>query len=173
MLPDLSNALTAAPALLGWLLLHASPEGVSAGYIVETECYLASDAASHSYRGKTPRTEIMFGPAGHLYVYFTYGLHHCLNIVTGPDGSGEAVLIRALQPVEGLDLMRSRRGPVTDRQLASGPAKLTQAMGVNRQLLPGFIPPAVTQSTRIGISHGTDKAWRFYITNNAFVSKRR
>lgn len=184
MKPDLSYALTAAPALLGWKFIHNSPEGITAGYIVETECYMASDAASHSYRGKTSRTEIMFGPAGHLYVYFTYGMHYCVNIVTGIDGSGEAVLIRALQPISGLELMHKRRGNISDIQLTNGPAKLTQAMGITRDhngktlfgngpfsLLPGVNPGKIVQTTRIGISRELEKPWRFYIADNPFISK--
>lgn len=182
---DLSSALNAAPALLGALFIHDSPEGLTSGYIVETECYTSTDAASHSFRGKTPRTEIMFGPAGYLYVYFTYGMHYCVNVVTGPEGQGEAVLIRSLQPVEGIALMRKRRGDVNDLQLTNGPAKLTQAMAINRshngaallrsdselKLLPGFEPNAITQTTRVGISRAKEKPWRFYITANAYVSK--
>ncbi|HUP26655.1 MAG TPA: DNA-3-methyladenine glycosylase [Candidatus Limnocylindrales bacterium] len=184
MKPDLSYALDAAPALLGWLFVHNTPDGVTAGYIVESEAYMATDAASHSFRGKTARTEIMFGPAGHLYVYFTYGMHYCVNIVTGPAGRGEAVLIRALQPVSGLDLMRRRRGDVPDKQLTSGPARLTKAMGINKthngtslingdafQLLPGIKPERIIQTTRIGISRATTKPWRFYIADNPYVSR--
>ncbi len=128
--PDLSHALRAAPNLLGWVLVHDSRDGTTAGIIVETEAYTAHDAASHSYRGKTARTEVMFGPAGHLYVYFTYGMHYCINVVTGAEGNGEAVLIRALEPIEGLELMKQRRGQTDELQLTNGPAKLTQAMGI-------------------------------------------
>jgi DNA-3-methyladenine glycosylase len=183
--PDLSDALKAAPALLGWLLVHDSPEGRTAGYIVETEAYTATDAASHSYRGQSARNQIMFGPAGHLYVYFTYGMHYCINIVTGKKGNGEAVLLRALQPVEGIVLMRQRRQQIEDLQLTNGPAKLAQAMGIGRrhngqplltkgniQLLPGQTPQAITQATRIGISQAKAVPWRFYITGNPYISKR-
>lgn len=179
------NAETAAPALLGRLFVHSSPEGVTAGYIVETECYTSTDAASHSYRGKTPRNETMFGPAGHLYVYFTYGMHYCANIVTGSHGDGQAVLLRAMQPIEGLDIMRRRRGMVADSQLANGPAKLAQAKGINRihngesvlsganfQLLPGIKPKQITITTRVGISQNTERLWRFYISGNTFISKK-
>ncbi len=181
---DLSYALDAAPALLGWLFVHNSPEGLTAGYIIETEAYMATDAASHSYRGKTPRTEVMFGPAGHLYVYFTYGMYYCVNIVTGREGNGEAVLIRAIQPVEGIELMHSRRKNKAANQLTNGPAKFAEAMGINRshngqsllgrgefQLLTGITPPSIIHTTRIGISRETEKPWRFYIANNSHVSK--
>lgn len=183
--PDLSDALQAAPALLGWQFTHESPEGLTAGYIVETEAYMAGDAASHTFRGENARNKIMFGAAGYLYVYFTYGIHYCVNIVTGQEGKGEAVLIRALQPTEGLELMRQRRGPKDDVQLASGPGKLAQAMGINKthngtpllgegsfRLVPGIIPSGITQTTRIGISQAIDKPWRFYITGNPYISKR-
>lgn len=182
--PNLESSLSAAPALLGWLLVHTSPEGTTSGYVVETECYNAEDAASHSFKGKTPRTEVMFGPAGYLYVYFTYGMHYCVNIVTGPEGSGQAVLIRALQPVDGLDIMRKRRGNVADTQLTNGPAKLTQAMAINKahngayvlgngefKLLSGLKPHTVRQTTRIGITKEIDKPWRFYIAGNPYVSR--
>jgi DNA-3-methyladenine glycosylase len=184
MKPDLKHALHSAVSLLGWTFVHNSLEGRTAGYIVETECYMSSDAASHSFRGKTPRTEVMFGPPGHLYVYFTYGMHYCVNIVTGPEGNGEAVLIRALQPIQGLNIMRERRGNVKEIQLTNGPAKLAQAMGISLdhngkdilgggefQLLPGIKPEKVIQTTRIGISRETQKPWRFYIAGNPFVSK--
>lgn len=182
--PDLSNALKAAPALLGCMLVHDTPEGRTAGIIVETEAYTASDAASHSYRGQSQRNEVMFGPPGHLYVYFTYGMHYCINIVTGQKGNGEAVLLRALEPVEGLDLMKQRRKKTDNLELTNGPAKLTQAMGISReqngqslltkgnlQLMPGIQPVEVTQTIRIGISQAKDMPWRFYISGNLFVSK--
>lgn len=145
---------------------------------------MATDAASHSYKGKTPRTEVMFGPPGHLYVYFTYGMHYCVNIVTGPVDSGQAVLIRALQPVDGIALMRKRRHDVTDKQLTNGPAKLTQAMAISRvhngapiltggqlQLQPGITPGNIVETTRIGITRETEKPWRFYIAGNPYVSR--
>ena len=165
-------------------MVHDSPDGITSGYIVETEAYMSSDAASHSFRGKTPRTEIMFGPPGFLYVYFTYGMHYCVNIVAGPDGSGEAVLIRALQPVDGVDLMKKRRGLLKTSQLTNGPAKLAQAMGFDRRhngefvlassspirIEPGIKPAKIVSSPRIGITKETDKPWRFYIADNTYVS---
>jgi DNA-3-methyladenine glycosylase len=161
-----------APQLLNKLLVH----GLCVGRIVEVEAYREDDPASHSYRGRTPRTEVMFGPAGHLYVYFTYGMHHCANIVTGRDGSGAAVLIRALEPLEGLDLMRRRRQGRGD--LADGPAKLCQAMGIGLEhngvdvcgndvvgLFDDGTPPPSTPlvGPRIGITKAVDVAWRWRV----------
>lgn len=154
--------------------------------IVETEAYHQTDAASHSYKGRTPRTDVMFGPAGHLYVYFTYGMHYCMNVVTGPEGEGSAVLIRAAEPLEGWASLRARRPGIADHQLTSGPAKLCKALGIDRQWNGHDLtqPPlilqqktsideaAVVQTTRIGISQAKDVPWRFYIADNSFVSKR-
>jgi DNA-3-methyladenine glycosylase len=184
MKPELYDATLAAPALLGWLLVHDSTEGRTSGYITETEAYMSSDAASHSYRGKTPRTEIMFGPPGYLYVYFTYGMHYCVNIVTGPEGNGQGVLIRALEPVDGIDIMAKRRGIMNEIGLTNGPAKLAQAMGFGRQhngqyalgdgsikLLPGNKPHKIVQAKRIGITREVDKLWRFYIEGSPYISR--
>lgn len=181
---DLNDAIKAAPALLGWLMIHDSPEGRTSGYIIETEAYMPQDAASHSYRGKTPRIEIMFGPPGHLYVYFTYGMHYFVNIVTGPEGVGQGVLIRALEPYEGMEIMESRRGLTDKTKLTNGPAKLAQAMGISRQhngryllgdgtirLLRGLKPEKIIQTTRIGITRDTDKLWRFYVADNPYISR--
>lgn len=160
-----------------------------AGRIVEVEAYRgADDPAAHSYRGKTPRTEVMFGRSGHLYVYFTYGMHWCANAVCGPQGAGNAVLIRALQPVAGLDLMYAAR-PLAknDRQLCNGPACLTQAMSISKlhngiDLVRGDAymvvddgtppPERPMQTTRIGISKAADYPWRWYVEESAYVSKR-
>jgi DNA-3-methyladenine glycosylase len=183
MLPDLSDALQAARTLLGWKFVHDSPEGRTAGYIVETEAYTMEDPASHAFGGPKVRNAAMFEPAGTIYVYFTYGMHYCVNIVTGAKGHGQGVLIRALEPVEGIELMQKRRKLDDIQQLTNGPAKLVQALGITRQhggshlthgtirLEPGFKPQEIVQTTRVGISKAVDQPWRFYVAGNRFVSK--
>ena len=169
-----SGAVNAAQTLIGWRLYVAEEDGTkTGGTIVETEAYSQDDAASHSYRGQTPRTEIMFGPAGYLYVYFTYGMHWCVNIVTGKTGHGEAVLIRAILPEEGVEHMQERRGNKPEHELANGPAKLCQALAITGadkgvKLNEGrflLLPPErayKTQATeRIGIKNDTHRLWRF------------
>lgn len=180
LLPD---GLSGAKNLLGWKLVHETSEGITGGYIVETEAYNQDDPASHAYGGPTPRNEAMFEEAGTIYVYFTYGMHYCVNIVAGPKGRGEGVLIRALEPVEGIELMRKRRGVEVDLMLTNGPAKLVQAMGITKELngatintgslklVPGFKPKEIVQTTRIGINKAVDQSWRFYVKDNLFVSK--
>lgn len=175
----LSNeAPQVARELIGWrLFVREVDGGLTGGVIAETEAYTQEDAASHSYRGKTPRTEVMFGPAGHVYVYFTYGMHWCMNIVTGQEGSGQAVLLRALAPETGIPRMLHRRGAVAETQLANGPAKLCQALGVTGVdngavlgrasgrfvLLPpdAAAPVRVQALPRIGIRKDTHRLWRF------------
>jgi DNA-3-methyladenine glycosylase len=142
------------------------------------------DPASHAYGGERVRNAPIYQEPGTIYVYFIYGMHYCMNIVTGAKGHGQAVLIRALQPTDGLELMRSRRGVVSDTQLTSGPAKLAQALAVTPALNgthvrhgqlwlePGITPREITQTTRVGISKAVDHPWRFYTTDNQFVSKR-
>ena len=174
-----------APRLLGCELVRELDGEMLRARIVEVEAYAQTDAASHSYRGQTPRTDVMFGPAGHLYVYFTYGMHYCCNIVTGPVGHGSAVLIRAVEPLEGLEVMRQRRHGLDDVQLTNGPAKFCQAFGIDKTLnghdLQGgelrleIKPPVaqtdIIQTTRIGISRAQDVPWRFYLKGNRFVSR--
>lgn len=154
------------------------------GRIVETEAYDQTDAASHSYRGRTPRTEVMFGPSGHLYVYFTYGMHYCMNVVCGPKGQGAAVLIRAIEPLEGIGIMMDNRGGKSGAALTNGPAKTCQALAVDRALnghdltqpplrlieQPAIDVSLVVQTTRIGITHAKDMTWRFYVRGNHYVS---
>jgi DNA-3-methyladenine glycosylase len=173
--PELSQAL------LGCTLVHNSPDGRTSGIIVETEAYSQDDAASHSSKGETPRTKVMFGPGGYAYVYFTYGMHYCFNVVSGPDGHGQGVLIRALEPVEGIELMVSRRGRETD--LCNGPAKLVQAMGISKSdygkpLFEGNLyiterqfKPEIRVGPRIGITQAMDVPWRFWIKDNPHVSR--
>lgn len=177
--------LTVARDLLGHLLVHETPEGVTVGRIVETEAYRgADDPASHAYR-LTPRSGIMAGPPGIAYVYFTYGNHYCVNVVTEPEGRAAAVLLRAVEPVEGIDLMAARRGTADLRLLASGPGRLTEALGVTRRhngwdltRPPLFIADGrpgrrrIATSSRIGIRRAVGRPWRFYLTDSAYVSRR-
>ena len=181
----LQPTLEVARALLGHLLIHETDEGVTAGVIVETEAYLTGDPANHASRGKTARNAAMFGPPGIAYVYQVH-THHCLNAVTAPEGVGEAVLIRAVEPIEGIGVMQRRRGVTDIRLLTSGPGRLTQAMGITlaQNFCPlyegrlrivqgeGVPPERVTQTTRIGIRLWADKPWRFCVKGNPFVSKR-
>jgi DNA-3-methyladenine glycosylase len=169
------DAPSVAPLLLGKLL---EVDG-AAGRVVEVEAYTADDPASHSVRGRTARNASMFARAGTLYVYLTYGLHHCANVVTGPVGDGQAVLLRAVLPVRGLDDMRRRRMGRPDRALTDGPGKLCQAFGITRAadgldlcdpsssvrlLEDGTPPPEVPLvSTRIGISVARERPWRWRV----------
>jgi DNA-3-methyladenine glycosylase len=152
--------------------------------IVETEAYDQTDAASHSYKGKTSRTDVMFGPAGHSYVYFTYGMHYCCNVVVGESGYGAAVLIRAVEPIEGEDVLARRRGNKAGVDMLNGPAKLCQALGIDKAMnghnlrkaplrlrVQPELKEEIITSTRIGISQATDIPWRFYIKNSPYVSR--
>ena len=176
-------AIEVARALLGTVLVH----GTTSGKIVETEAYLGlQDRAAHSWRGITPRTRVMFGEPGHAYVYLIYGIYECLNVVAEPEGSPGCVLIRALEPLEGIQRMRRRRpGARGIEDLANGPGKLTLAMGITRRHngadftsgpltihppeRPGKIRIGV--SPRIGIQHCADWPLRFFIEGNRFVSR--
>ncbi len=174
--------ITVARELLGCLLVHRTPEGITAGRVVETEAYLQGDPACHAAKGMTPRNSVMFGLPGYAYVYFTYGMHYCFNVVSAPEGVGEAVLVRALEPVTGMTVMQRRRGRQNVRELCSGPAKLTQAMGIarkhNRQdltsgdlfLCPGDTNSAIVTTTRIGIKEGAELPLRFYLQDNIYIS---
>jgi len=175
----------AAPRLLGCLLVRELNGQRLIGRIVETEAYHQTDAASHSYHGRMPRTDVMFGPAGHLYVYFTYGMHYCMNIVCGLEGEGTAVLIRALEPVEGTGLMAEKRNGKSGVELTNGPAKVCQALAIDKtwnghdlhdtpvQLVvqPALRSEQIVQTTRIGITKAADVPWRFYERGNPYVSK--
>jgi DNA-3-methyladenine glycosylase len=175
-----------APELLNKVLVAADGRRAR---IVETEAYCgAFDAAAHTYRGKTARNAVMFGPPGLLYVYFTYGMHFCCNAVCGEDGEGVAVLLRAAEPLAGLDLMREARPAAKrDRDLCSGPARLCQAFGIARAqdgvdlvtgvgglgiVDDGVAPPeAPVVTTRIGIRHAAEEPWRWYVPGNPNVSR--
>lgn len=177
-------AVDAARRLLGCILEREIDGQIARVMIVETEAYDETDAASHSFNGCTPRTDVMFGPAGYLYVYFTYGMHYCCNVVTGREGEGSAVLIRAAQPLVGEDVLEKRRRK-TGIEITNGPAKLCQALAITREmnghnlqnpplklLLQPPLKDSITQTTRVGISKAKDMRWRFYITDNAYVSVR-
>jgi DNA-3-methyladenine glycosylase len=174
--------LDVARDLVGCVVTH----GDTAGVIVETEAYHHSEAACHAYVGVTPRTRVLFGPPGRAYVYFSYGMHWMLNAVCEPAGVGAAVLIRALEPMNGIDHMRERRGVEAMRQLCSGPGKLTQALGIGSELndtdlLGGPIAfsdrprawrdVAVDVDLRVGITKAADLPWRFVASGNRFVSR--
>ncbi len=171
------DPLEVAPRLLGAVLTHG---GVSVR-LTEVEAYAGpADPGSHAYRGPTDRNRVMFGPPGHLYVYFVYGMHHCANLVTGPDGDPGAVLLRAGEVVGGLDLARERRPGSTDRELARGPARLCRALGiglgdngVRPDLVPGDPVTAVSTGPRVGLRHAADRPWRFWITGDPTVSTYR
>jgi DNA-3-methyladenine glycosylase len=172
-------ATEVAPELLGHVLARRLPGGgVLRARIVETEAYEQDDPASHAYRGPTSRVRVMFGPPGHLYVYFTYGMHHCMNVVTGPDGTGSAVLLRAAEPLEGMDHMSIRRSTDRVRDLCRGPARLAQAFDVDRSLDgadlvrgseiwierdPAAVAATIRCGPRVGIRVGIDLPWRFWI----------
>ena len=169
-----------APELIGATLLV---DGVG-GTIVEVEAYDQDDPASHGFRGMTARTASMFGPPGHAYVYRSYGIHWCLNLVCAEAGRAEAALVRALEPTVGLDAMRERRGPDAPRALCSGPGKLCQALGITRALdgLPLDEPPFVIVARetdpplvvgpRIGITRAVEQPWRYGLDGSAFLSRR-
>jgi DNA-3-methyladenine glycosylase len=178
------DTVTVARDLLGCVLVHRTPEGITAGKIVETEAYLQGDPACHAARRMTPRNSVMFGPPGHAYVYFTYGMHYCFNVVSASEGVGEAVLVRALEPLQGNSLMQQRRGRQNIRDLCSGPAKLTQAMGIGREhnrqdltvgdlyICRGDADAPIVTTTRIGIKEGAELPLRFYLQNNRYVSRK-
>lgn len=181
-----------APRLLGMVLVRREDDGTrTLARIVEVEAYDESDPASHTFRGRTPGNATMFGPAGHAYVYFTYGMHHCVNVVTGMRGHGAAVLLRAGIVLEGHALARERRHTSRrDMDLAAGPARLTTALAIDRELdgvdladRTGplwlahddvIVPPArVAAGPRVGIRHAADHAWRYWVTGVPQVSTYR
>jgi DNA-3-methyladenine glycosylase len=175
--------------LLGRLLVHRAPEGVSAVRLVEVEAYdgAGRDPASHAHRGPTPRNQVMFGPPGHLYLYFTYGMHWCANVVCAPEGTAEAVLLRAGEPVLGAGLMAARRPVSRPRDLARGPARLCQALGLAGWangapldrgpvlLTAGWPVPddQVAWTGRVGVTAAADRPWRALVAGHPSVSPGR
>jgi DNA-3-methyladenine glycosylase len=200
-------SLQVAPRLLGCVLEHQSADGLVAVELTEVEAYEGSaDPASHSYRGRTARNAVMFGPPGHTYVYFTYGMHFCVNLVCGPEGTATAVLLRAGRVIEGAPLAAARRlagrpaarlasrnlavRNLADRDLARGPARLCQALGVDRaqngadacdpgsalRVRAGSLaarPAQISRGPRVGVSSAADRAWRFWRTGDPTVSVYR
>jgi len=180
------DTVNVAPDLIGKHLIRVTAYGEMVSRIVEVEAYRGrDDPASHAFRGLTPRNAPMFGDPGHAYIYFTYGNHYCLNITTQKAGAPGAVLLRAVEPIDGIRLMKHFRPNVSDTQLTSGPGKLTKALAIDKALNeqdmtkagplfvtdPGQRESEIYRSTRIGISDGQDKRWRFYIKGNPYVSK--
>ena len=182
----LPSAKVVAPRLLGHYLLRRTPHGLAGGPIVETEAYIKNDPACHGYIGPTNRNRVMFGPPGRAYVYLSYGIHSLLNAVAEPEGEAAAVLIRALEPTDGLEAMRERRGDRPDGELCSGPGKLTEALGIGLEqndtdlaadpfllLPPVGEPPAIVTGPRIGITKAVERPWRFCAAGSPFVSRPR
>ncbi len=187
----LQPTLTVARHLLGTYLVRKWGRTVYAGRIVEVEAYLGShDPASHAFRGRTRRNDVMFWKGGHLYVYFTYGMHFCANIVTEREGTGHAVLVRAVEPLRGLQRMARNRGRSADElhSLCNGPAKLCQAFHITgedngtdlcgpsiwvEKGPAGAGPGGIARSERIGIRDGREHPWRFFFADNPWVSHRR
>ena len=183
---------TIAIELLGCFLVRQDEDIQIIGRIVETESYLRNDPAAHSYIGKTTRNAVLFGNPGNAYVYFIYGMYYCLNVVTAAPGIGEAVLIRAVEPIKGISYMEKRRKTKDKLKLCNGPGKLAQAFDINLSLngipftspqlqlwspdsIPGFKSVKkedIITTTRIGINKAKDLPLRFYVKNNPFVSKK-
>jgi DNA-3-methyladenine glycosylase len=187
------SAEAVAPLLLGHWLVRNTSAGPSGGIIVETEAYLVHDPSSHGYKRETPRTRVMYGPPGRAYVYFIYGNHWCFNAVCRPAGMAEAVLVRALEPVVGLEWMRKNRRVVNDVELTNGPGKFCAALKIDRSLdavnlcdreSPIFIAEnperkrllkvlgPIATTTRIGITRAADWPLRFFLGGSRYVSRR-
>jgi DNA-3-methyladenine glycosylase len=170
-----------AQELLGATLLL---DGVG-GVVVETEAYAPGDPASHSFRGRTPRNETMFGPAGRLYVYRSYGIHWCANVVCDEDGVGAAILLRALEPTAGIDVMRARRGVEDERLLCSGPGRLTEALGITGrhdglaldeppfEVVARASDAEIATTPRVGITRAVERPWRYVLAGSSFLSRSR
>lgn len=181
-LPVETEAL--AESLIGCVLVRETADGIASGRIVETEAYLPNDPACHAYIGKTARNATLFGPPHRAYVYLIYGTSFCFNLSSEPDGEGAGVLVRALEPVEGLHLMRRRRGIESARDLCRGPGRLCSALGIDRSfdgtdlsvraglwiVAPGTRRARVRRSRRIGLTRAASRRLRFYEAGNPFVS---
>ncbi|HET9860317.1 MAG TPA: DNA-3-methyladenine glycosylase [Nocardioidaceae bacterium] len=181
--------LEVAPRLLGAVIAHRTDEGTVAVRLTEVEAYAGEqDPGSHAFRGRTRRNAVMFGPPGHVYVYFTYGMHYCMNVVCATDGHASAVLLRAGEVVDGVDLARVRRGSARDRDLARGPARLCSALGIDlaQNGLPLHDSPLsldlagepapvgqVATGPRVGLRHAADRPWRFWLRDEPTVSVYR
>jgi len=182
----LQDTVTVARDLLGCLLVHKTPKGLVGGYIVETEAYLGyEDPACHSYRSRTKRNEVMFLGSGLVYVYLIYGLYYCLNFTSDSENKPEAVLIRAIEPVSGIEIMQENRNKTGLKDLCSGPGKLAQALEIDMGLngtefgdkitvykRKNELKDHIVATTRIGISQAADLPLRFYIKDNKFISKK-
>ncbi len=182
----LRSGLDVARDLIGKKLVHRTAAGVTSGVIVETEAYMGEmDAAAHSYKGLTERTKIQFGIGGYAYVYQIYGMYFCMNVVANVENIPEAVLIRAIEPVDGVELMKARRNKNNLRDLCSGPGKLAQALAITKNhygadlcgdelfIETAILNPAVTATKRINIDYAGDAAnflWRFILTDSKFLS---
>lgn len=182
------DTIVVAQELLGKVLQHETSDIILSGIIVETEAYLGSeDPASHAYRGQTQRNSPMFDASGRAYVYFIYGNHYCFNVVAHHQGTAGAILIRALEPVDGIHLMKQFRAVKDKKTLTNGPGKLTQAMGITKKNNGQFLTSGnlcvingskylnninVVATPRIGIKKGTESLYRFIITDNPYISKR-
>lgn len=186
------ETITVARQLLGCFLVHQQGKETTLGRIVETEAYLWNDPAAHAFVGKTKRNSVLFGPVGHAYVYFIYGMHYCVNAVTGQEGKGEAVLIRALEPLQGIPVMQKRRQTDNLSLLCNGPARLTQALDITLSLngAPLFdgelqiwspdslLSPSlsetaeIVETTRIGISKARELPLRFYLKGSRSISHK-
>lgn len=185
------SGLDVARGLVGKVLVHRTPEGVAKGVIVEVEAYLgAADAAAHSYRGpRNGRTAVQYGPGGFAYVYTIYGMHTCMNVVANLPECPEAVLIRALEPVEGIELMKRRRNKLSVQELCNGPGRLCQAMGITKAHYgldlcgdelyledPGGEGPAIDATPRINVDYAGEAAgypWRFVLRGSPFLSVKK
>lgn len=178
------SAVEVAPNLIGALLVRRLREELLVGRIVETEAYMGpDDPASHAYRGMTARNASMFGPGGRLYVYRSYGIHNCANVVTGDAGFGMAVLLRAVEPVAGIEVMRARRNVDSDRLLAAGPGRLCEAFGIDKQndgedllgeslfIARALESPRIAVTERVGISIAKERRWRFVEAGSRYLSR--